>query len=206
MLNSANPPDSAGLVRDPSAPSVALAAILSLIFVVATRWPVARVTAFDFDEVGYLKMIAEADFPKHHTLFLAAGKAIGRRSGDPYRGFVVLDMTVSALGADGRLVDAPRDRPAPTAAAASLALGVGPVFWSYGAMAANYTAIVLVGAVLLGIVARMRSAPRPAHPYLGGRGAGDRHRLPPGYRPVLAAGLPGDRVAMPMGGGRPGDS
>jgi hypothetical protein len=37
------------------------------------------------------------------------------------------------------------------AAGATLVLGVGPVFWSYGAMVGNYTAIVLVGSLLLGI-------------------------------------------------------
>ena len=55
-------------------------------------------------------------------------------------------------------------RPA-TAAAAALMLGVGPVFWGYGAMAANYTAIVLVGSFLLGVALRGRSHPRAWHPF-----------------------------------------
>ena len=156
-------PDDA--VREPTASGVLLAVAASLLFVAATRLPVARTTAFDFDESGYLAMIQEADFPKHHTLFLASAKAIGVVVGEPYRGFVVLDMASSGLALAAtwwflRALVPPR-----TAAAAALVLGVGPVFWSYGSMAANYTAIVLVGSILLGIAARGRFAPRPLHPY-----------------------------------------
>jgi hypothetical protein len=147
-----------------SARHAALALGLCLVFVVATRLPVSRTSAFDFDEVGYLEMIREADFPMHHTLFLASAKVLGEALGDPYRGFVALDMIVSALALWAtwwflRAVVSPR-----TAAASTLVLGVGPVFWSYGAMAANYTAIVLVGSTLLGIAARGRADPRPWHP------------------------------------------
>ena len=57
-------------------------------------------------------------------------------------------------------------RPA-TAAAAALLLGVGPVFWGYGAMAGNYTAIVAGRCVLAGgrdpraSPARSRGIPSP---------------------------------------------
>src|SRR5207253_2683639 len=44
-------------------------------------------------------------------------------------------------------------------------LGVGPVFWGYGAMAGNYTAIVLVGSFLLGVAFRGRACPRAWHPW-----------------------------------------
>ena len=43
-------------------------------------------------------------------------------------------------------------------------LGVGPVFWGYGAMAGNYTAIVLVGSFLLGVAYRGQSCPRAWQP------------------------------------------
>ncbi len=54
--------------------------------------------------------------------------------------------------------------PPVVAAAAALVLGVGPVFWGYGAIAGNYTAIVLVGSVLLGIAYRGLSRRVPWHP------------------------------------------
>ena len=180
MVTPPNPkPDDA--VREPTATAVLLALAVSLIFVAATRWPVARRTAFDFDEAGYLLMIQQADFPQHHTLFLASGKAIGLVVGNPYRGFVILDVVCSGLALAAcwwflRAIVPPR-----TAAAACLALGVGPVFWSYGSMAANYTAIVLVGSILLGIAARGRVAPHPLHPHV----AAFALAVGTGYRPDI---------------------
>jgi hypothetical protein len=47
----------------------------------------------------------------------------------------------------------------------ALVLGFGPVFWGNGAMAANYTAIVAVGAFLLGVAFRGHAQPRAWHPY-----------------------------------------
>lgn len=162
---------------------------IALAFVAGTRGPVARSEALDFDEVGYLEMIREARFPMHHTLFLAAARTVGEVVGDPYRGFVILDMFVStlALGAVWwwlRALVGPW-----TAAALALALGVGPVFWSYGAMAANYPAIPLVGSIMLGIAWRGRSAPRPWHPYVAAAvlalGAGYRSDIGTFWLPVL---------------------
>ena len=178
MATLPNPDDA---VREPTASGVLLALAASLLFVVATRLPVARTTAYDFDEAGYLVMIQEANFPMHHTLFLTSAKAIGLVVGDPYRGFVVLDVLSSALALAAtwwflRALVPPR-----TAAAAALALGVAPVFWSYGSMAANYTAIVLVGSILLGIAARGRLAPHPLHPYA----AAVTLALGAGYRPDI---------------------
>ena len=43
-------------------------------------------------------------------------------------------------------------------------LGVGPVFWGYGAIAGNYTAIIVVGSFLLGIAVRGRHEPEPWQP------------------------------------------
>ena len=159
-MTSADRPDAP--IAEPSARSVLAALGLALAGVALTRWPVARPAAFDFDEVGYLEMIRERRFPTQHTLFLAAANALGRLVGDPYRGFVALDVVVSALALVAvwwflrALV-----RPA-TAAAAAAMLGASPLFWSYGAMAGNYTAIPLVGSILLGIAWR---APRPWHPF-----------------------------------------
>lgn len=150
---------------EPSAKAVGVALAVALVGVFLTRMPVARPAAFDFDEVGYLQTIGAFRFPMHHTLFLAAARAMGDLVGDAYRGFLLLDMVVSALALTASwwwlraLV-----RPA-TAAAATLVLGASPLFWSYGAMAANYNAIILVGSILLGIAARGRTAPRPWHPH-----------------------------------------
>ena len=55
-------------------------------------------------------------------------------------------------------------RPA-TLSEATLVLAVVPVFWAYGAMAANDTAIPLFGSFLPGIAVRTRHDPRPWHPY-----------------------------------------
>ena len=42
---------------------------------------------------------------------------------------------------------------------------MGPVFWGYGAMAGNYTAIIAVGGLLLGIAYRGRSSPKYWQPF-----------------------------------------
>ena len=159
-MSSADRP--AAPIAEPPTRSLLAALGLALAGVALTRGPVARPAAFDFDEVGYLGMIRERWFPAQHTLFLAAARGLGEILGDPYRGFVALDMVVSALALVAvwwflrGLV-----RPA-TAAAATLVLGASPLFWSYGAMAGNYTAIPLVGSILLGIAWRK---PQPWHPF-----------------------------------------
>ena len=158
-------PSDARPLADPSAKEIAAALALALIGVALTRLPVARPAAFDFDEVGYLQVVGQYRFPMHHTLFLAAAGAIGRALGDAYRGFLLLDMLISALALVAcwwwlrALV-----RPA-TAALATLVLAASPTFWSYGAMAGNYAAIPLVGATLLGIAYRGWFDPRPWHPF-----------------------------------------
>ncbi|MFI5460286.1 MAG: hypothetical protein ACHRXM_33125 [Isosphaerales bacterium] len=150
---------------EPSSRSILVALVIALLFVVLTRWPVARSEPFESDEFGFLEQIATHWFPMHHTLFLTCGRLLGRLAGDPYRGFILLDMLSSA----GALVSVwwflrALVRPA-TALAAALLLGVGPVFWGYGAIAGNYTAIVLVGSFLLGVAYRGRSCPRKWQPF-----------------------------------------
>ena len=61
------------------------------------------------------------------------------------------------------MVAAPLVAP-PTAAAGALVMAAAPVFWGYGAMAGNYTAILAVGAFLLGVAYRTWSSPKPWHP------------------------------------------
>jgi hypothetical protein len=178
-----------GEVAGPTPVAVAAAVVACLAFVAATRLPVARATAMDFDEVGYLGMIRHARFPMHHTLFLAAARALGEWADDPYRGFVLLDVLVSGLALAAvwwwlRALVGPA-----TAAAATLALGCGPVFWAYGGMAGNYTAIPLVGSLLLGIAYRGRRDPRPWHPYAAAvalaLGAGYRQDIGTFWLPVF---------------------
>lgn len=149
---------------DPSRSTIVLALGIALLFVFATRFPVARISAVESDEVGFLKQIAAHWFPMHHTLFLTSGRFLGGLVGDTYRGFILLDMITSALALVSvwwwlrALV-----RPV-TATAGALVLGVAPVFWGYGAMAGNYTAIVAVGAFLLGVAYRTRRVPAAWHP------------------------------------------
>ncbi len=145
--------------------SIASALAIALAFVALTRWPVARTGPMESDEFGYLAAIRAHWLPMHHTLFLASARALGAAVGDAYRGFIVLDMVVSALALTAvwwwlrALV-----RPA-TATAATFALSVAPLFWSYGAMAGTYPAIVLVGSSLLGVAVRTLDDPRPWHPF-----------------------------------------
>jgi hypothetical protein len=166
MATEKAPDDRAGPHAPEPGPGAVLAVLgVALVGVLLTRGPVARPAAFESDEVNFLQTIAVWRVPMQHTLFLAAARAIGRAVGDAYGGFVILDMLVSA----GALTAAwwwlrAVVRPA-TAAAATLVLAAAPVFWSYGAMAGNYTAIVLVGSVLLGIAERGRRAPRAWHPF-----------------------------------------
>ena len=149
---------------EPDRRTILIAAVLSLIFIVLTRWPVARPQPFESDEFGFLERARSQWFPMHHTLFQTIARLLGGPLGDFYRGFIVLDMLTSALAVLSvwwflrALV-----RPA-TAAAAAVLLAVSPVFWGYGAMAGNYTAIVAVGAFLLGVAYRGRSSPRLWHP------------------------------------------
>jgi hypothetical protein len=150
---------------EPSRRTVLIVLAIALVFVFVTRWPVARTEPLESDEFGFLDQTVTLWFPMHHTLFMTFGRLLGQLSGDPYQGFILLDMLTSA----GALVSVwwwlrAISRPA-TAAAGALVLGVGPVFWGYGAMAGNYTAIVLVGAFLLGIAYRGRSCPRAWYPY-----------------------------------------
>jgi hypothetical protein len=165
MVLSPSPPQLTAGQSEPCKRAILLALGIAVVFVVLTRWPVARTMPFEPDEIGFMERIAVQWFPMHHTLFMTCARLLGAVSGDPYRGFIVLDMFTSA----GALLSVwwmlrTMVRPA-TAAAAALALGVGPVFWGYGAMAGNYTAIVLVGSFLLGVVFRGRSCPRAWHPF-----------------------------------------
>ena len=133
---------------DPDLAEMAWAAVIALAAVVLTRLPVARGWAIESDEFGFLHQIRLHWFPMHHTLYLALGRVFGMIAGDPYRGLIDLNMTTSALALVSlwwflRALTAPS-----TAAAGALALAVAPVFWGYGAIAGNYTAIIAVGAFL----------------------------------------------------------
>ena len=164
---------------EPSRRSILIALGLSLLFICATRWPVARAQPFESDEFGFLAQAAAHWLPMHHTLFITFGRATGAY----IRRCVSRFHPAGHAHERGALVSVwwmlrAIVRPA-TAAAAALVLGVGPVFWGYGAMAGNYTAIVLVGSFLLGVAYRGRSSPRAWHACRGGRRVGDR-------RPVTA--------------------
>ena len=149
---------------DPSTRSVINALGIALALVLLTRLPVARAWPMDSDEFGFVEQIRAHGFPMHHTLFLALGRSLGLMAGDAYRGFIVLDIIMSALALVSawwwlRALVSP-----PTAAAGAVVLGCGPVFWGYGAMAGNYTAIVAVGSFLLGVAYRTRRDPAAWHP------------------------------------------
>jgi Dolichyl-phosphate-mannose-protein mannosyltransferase len=143
-----------------------LAAVgMALAFVASTRIPFARTGPIEADEWMFVEQMDSTWLPAHHTLFQTAGRAIGMLVGGHYRGLVALDMLVSALALASlwwwlrALV-----RPS-TAAACTLVVGVSPLFWSLGEMAANYTVIPLVGAFLLGVAYRGLRSPKPWHPY-----------------------------------------
>jgi hypothetical protein len=102
---------------------------------------------------------------------------------------VVLDCLVSALALVAvwwwlRAITGPK-----AAVAGTLVLGVAPVFWTYGAMAGNYTIIPLVGSVLLGIAYRGLRAPRTWHPYVAAcvlaLGAGYRQDVATFWGPIF---------------------
>ncbi len=161
----------------------------ALAFVVLTRLPFARPEPFEWDEIGYIEMIGQYRLPMHHTLFLGLVRVIGQWIGDIYGGFVVLDMGMSVLALASvwwwlRSVVRPN-----TAVAATAVLAVAPTFWTYGAMAGNYTAIPLVGAFLLGVVVRTWRDPKPWHPYAAAAilafGAGYRQDIGTFWSPVF---------------------
>jgi hypothetical protein len=141
-------------VTEPSAWAILLGLAIAMLFVIATRLPVARTSALEWDDFEYVKQTAVCWFPMHHTLFLTFGRVAGLVAPTPYLGFVWLDMITSAAALAAAWWWLRAIVPPAVAAAAALILGVGPVFWGYGAMAGNYTAIVLVGSLLLGIAYR----------------------------------------------------
>lgn len=176
-------------VAEPAVRNVARMLCVVTVFVLSTRLPVARPAPYDLDEMGYLDFIATYHLPPTHTLFLAAGRVLGTWIDDAYRGFVVLDMIVSAFALTAvwwwmRVLV----RPA-VALTATLVLGLSPIVWAYGAMAANYTAILAVGSTLLGIAWRCRRDPRAWHPYAAAvilaLGAGYRQDIGTLWAPVL---------------------
>jgi Dolichyl-phosphate-mannose-protein mannosyltransferase len=159
--------DSRQMIACPAEPTrnqVGLALVVAILFVVTTRWPVARVEPFEFDESSFVYLSTVHWFPMHHTLFMTFGRLFGLIVGDPYRGFILLDVLMSAAALVSawwmlRAIVMPA-----TAAAAALVLGTAPVFWGYGAIAGNYTAIIAVGSLLLGIAYRGLSSPKAWQP------------------------------------------
>jgi hypothetical protein len=150
---------------EPRLSEVLAVTAFALAFVLATRWPVAREIPLETDEFGFLEDVTVRWFPMHHTLFKTLARVVGLAMGDFYRGFILIDMMTSAVALVGvwwwlRALVRP-----PTAAAATLMLGVGPVFWGYGAIAGNYTAIVAVGSFLMGVALRGHHRPEPWHPF-----------------------------------------
>ncbi len=149
---------------EPSWQAVLAAAAVCVVFIVLTRVPVMRERPMESDEFGFLWKTESHWFPMHHTIFMTSGKLLGKLAGEPYRGFLMLDMLTSGLALASTwwwlraLV-----RPA-VAAAGTLLLGVAPAFWGYGAMAGNYTAIIAVGAFLLGVAWRGIRTPAPWQP------------------------------------------
>jgi hypothetical protein len=150
---------------EPDRRTLILAVALSVLFIAATRWPVARTAPLESDEFGFLERVATQWFPMHHTLFQAFARLVGLAIGDAYRGFVLVDMFTSAIALLSMWWLLRAIVRSATAAAAALLLGVSPIFWGYGAMAGNYTAIVAVGAFLLGVAYRGRVDPRAWHPF-----------------------------------------
>ncbi len=176
-------PGSPRLPSDPTVLAVAIALAMSLVLVFLTRLPVARPWPLETDEFGFLEQIRDHWFPVHHTLFLTAGRLLGMVTGDAYRGFVVLDMVMSALALVSlwwwlRALVAP-----PAAAAGALVMAAAPIFWGYGAMAGNYTAILAVGGFLLGVACRTGTKPQSWHP----AAAAAVLALGTGYRPDIGA-------------------
>ncbi len=167
-----------------------IAFVLTALFVLVTRLPFARPEPMEWDEFGYIVMITENALPMHHTLFLALARIIGNVLGEPYRGFVVLDMAMSAVALVSvwwwlrALV-----RPS-IAAGTTFLLAVSPTVWTYGAMAGNYTGIIAVGSFLLGILVRTWDNPRAWHPYAAAValafGTGYRQDIGTFWTPILA--------------------
>jgi hypothetical protein len=150
---------------DPSAKSVLFAILLAIAVVGVTRTPVARLAPLDSDERGFLAQVRLFRFPIHHTLYLTTARQLGDLAGDAYRGFLAVNMLLSAVALVSiwwflRALVGPK-----TAATCAGVLCCGPVFWAYGAMAGNYPAIPLVGSFLLGIAIRGRTKPKTWHPY-----------------------------------------
>jgi hypothetical protein len=156
--------ESAKRPTDPSPAALMAGLVIAFGFVFLTRLPVARPGPLESDEIGFLAQTHVHWFPMHHTLFMTAGRLLGAVVGNAYGGFLLLDMITSGLALVAAWWWLRALVPPATAAGGALVLGVAPIFWGYGAMAANYTSIVAVGAFLLGVACRTRCAPEPWHP------------------------------------------
>ena len=174
---------------EPLTRTILLASGLAIAFVLLTRWPVARTEPLESDEFGYMQNVEAYWFPMQHTLFQTMGRLLGGLAGDAYRGFILLDMACSAFALVSvwwclRALVSPS-----ISLATTFLLGVAPLFWGYGAVAGTYTAIVLVGALLLGIAVRGRSGPLEWHPYAAATilavGNGYRHDIGILWLPIL---------------------
>ncbi len=84
-------------VSEPGVRAILGATGIALMFVLLTRWPLARTGPLDSDEFGFLREVAVRWFPMHHTLFKTLARLLGLILGDFYRGFILLDMIASAL-------------------------------------------------------------------------------------------------------------
>lgn len=181
--------ESMSTTSEPSSRAVLIALVVAMGFVLLTRWPVARLVPLESDEFGFLERIREHWFPMHHTLFLTFGRALGTPFDDPYRGLVVLDIAMSSLALTSAWWWLRAIVPARTAAAGTCLLAVAPLFWGYGAMAGNYTAIIAVGAFLLGVAVRGRAQPEPWQPIAAavvlGLGTGYRQDIGTFWLPVF---------------------
>jgi hypothetical protein len=181
--------EAAEVATDPSAAAILKALGVALVLVFLTRLPVARAWPAESDEFGFLEQVRAHWFPMHHTLFLTLGKCLGFLAGNAYRAFIILDMIMSAVALVAawwwlRALVSPA-----TAVAGAAMLGCAPVFWGYGAMAGNYTAIVAVGSLLLGVAYRTRRQPAAWHPFAAAvalaLGTGYRQDLGTFWLPVL---------------------
>jgi hypothetical protein len=180
-------------LEEPSAASIGIALATAFLLVALTRLPLARTQPLESDEFGFLDQVATHWFPIPHTLYLTCARVFGLVAGDPYRGFVWLDVGMSSVAIVSawwwlRAIAAPR-----VALSSAVLLGVAPSFWTYGAMAGNYTAIIAVGSFLLGVAVRTHRHPAAWHPLASAvvlaMGTGYRQDIGTFWLPVLLVTL-----------------
>ncbi|HZW89929.1 MAG TPA: DUF2723 domain-containing protein, partial [Myxococcaceae bacterium] len=119
-----------------------------------SRWPYRARMPYNWDAVQFALALHEFDIAKHqphppgYLLYVALGRLINARLGDPTLAFVALAMLFSASTTLVLYSLARRLYDRATAVAAASLLAVSPLFWFYGSVGLTYAGEAFAASVV----------------------------------------------------------